>query len=118
MCDYVNIFPNALLAIRPDTVTLVTLFPKGPRRTASDMITFARAEALADPDAITRSLASRADFMTQAIREDNDINELQQLGVSSRLARPGRLSQLETTIWDLANYVRRRIADASGGMHA
>jgi hypothetical protein len=111
-CDYVNIFPNVLLAIRADTVTLLTLFPLGPKRTKADIFTLARPEALADPQAIERSFADRADFMTLTAQEDNAVNELQQLGVHSRLARPGRLSQLETTVWDLANYVRRRISNA------
>jgi len=110
ICDYVNIFPNALLAIRPDIISLLVLFPEGPRRTAAHVVTLAHRDALADPPAIEASFARKADFMALAMKEDNAINELQQSGVTSRLARPGRLSQLETTVWDLANYVRRRVS--------
>ena len=99
ICDYVNIFPNALLAIRADTVFVLLLFPDGPRRTIGHSIGLARPEA--EAEAIELSFGMRSEFMAAAMKEDNDINELQQSGVTSRLARPGRLSQLETTVWGL-----------------
>jgi len=106
---YVNVFPNATLAFRPDSVALVTVFPDGARRTRSTRITLARPEARDDNETLTQALAARATFSLQVAAEDNHVNELQQLGAASRLARPGRLSQLETTVWDLANYVRDRL---------
>jgi phenylpropionate dioxygenase-like ring-hydroxylating dioxygenase large terminal subunit len=117
ICDYVNIFPNALLAIRADQVSLLVLFPDGPRRTLAQVITLAHRDALLDPAAVEASFARRAEFMALAVKEDNDINELQQSGVTSRLARPGRLSQLETTVWDLANYVRQRVGSLAEERH-
>jgi phenylpropionate dioxygenase-like ring-hydroxylating dioxygenase large terminal subunit len=114
-CDYVNIFPNLLLAIRSDMVSLLILFPESPKRTLAQVVTLAHPTALADPEAVEESFARRADFMALAMQEDNEINELQQSGVVSRLAKPGRLSPLETTVWDLANYVRARVAEVEGG---
>ena len=43
--------------------------------------------------------------------EDNALNDMQQIGVASAFAEPGRFSHLESSAWDLAQYVRRRIGE-------
>jgi phenylpropionate dioxygenase-like ring-hydroxylating dioxygenase large terminal subunit len=108
--QYVNVFPNATLAFRPDSVSLVTVFPDGLARTRATRITLASRRALEDQTHLALKLGERAAFSRQAGDEDNYVNQLQQAGASSRLARAGRLSPLETTVWDLANYVRGRLA--------
>ena len=72
--------PNALLAIRPDNIGLVTVFPDGPNRTKANRITLARREALADPEALAQAQAKRAAFSARVAAEDNAVNELQQMG--------------------------------------
>jgi phenylpropionate dioxygenase-like ring-hydroxylating dioxygenase large terminal subunit len=46
-----------------------------------------------------------------SIPEDNEISNLQQKGLSSPLARPGRLTHLEPLVHDLANWVLDRVLD-------
>jgi choline monooxygenase len=46
-----------------------------------------------------------------SIPEDNDISALQQKGLSSPFARPGRLTHLEPLVHDLANWVLDRVLD-------
>jgi hypothetical protein len=42
--------------------------------------------------------------------EDNAVNDLQQIGAGSAVARVGRFSHLEASSWHMAEYIRRRIA--------
>jgi hypothetical protein len=46
-----------------------------------------------------------------SIPEDNDISKLQQRGLDSPFARPGRLTHLEPLVHDLANWVLDRVLD-------
>ncbi|HVH74569.1 MAG TPA: aromatic ring-hydroxylating dioxygenase subunit alpha [Stellaceae bacterium] len=46
-----------------------------------------------------------------SIPEDNDISNLQQQGLTSPFARPGRLTHLEPLVHDLANWVLDRVLD-------
>jgi phenylpropionate dioxygenase-like ring-hydroxylating dioxygenase large terminal subunit len=46
-----------------------------------------------------------------SIPEDNDISNLQQKGLSSPFARPGRLTHLEPLVHDLANWVLDSVLD-------
>jgi phenylpropionate dioxygenase-like ring-hydroxylating dioxygenase large terminal subunit len=46
-----------------------------------------------------------------SIPEDNDISDLQQRGLSSPFARPGRLTHLEPLVHELANWVLDRVLD-------
>lgn len=49
-----------------------------------------------------------------SIPEDNVISNLQQKGLSSPFARPGRLTHLEPLVHDLANWVLDRVVDGAG----
>jgi choline monooxygenase len=49
-----------------------------------------------------------------SIREDNEISNVQQKGLSSSFARPGRLTHLEPLVHDLANWVLDRVLDSPG----
>ncbi len=50
-----------------------------------------------------------------SIPEDNEISKLQQKGLSSPFARPGRLTHLEPLVHDLANWVLDRVLDDPAG---
>lgn len=68
---------------------------------------------------VSKASAAQPDFAATAaemkngrlgiIDEDLGINAAQKIGSRSRMARPGRLGHLETTVWHLANYLRRRL---------
>ncbi len=107
--DLYLIFPLTRLAVHPDRITLRLLTPVGPQRTTSKLITLVRPEVAAQPDLLTEKFALREPFSHRATIEDNAIDLMQQVGAGSQLARPGRLSHLEATVWHLAEYVRSRI---------
>ncbi|MBJ3776473.1 aromatic ring-hydroxylating oxygenase subunit alpha [Acuticoccus mangrovi] len=46
-----------------------------------------------------------------SVGEDNDISEIQQIGIRSPLAVPGRLSYLEPLVHDIANWVLDHVLD-------
>jgi phenylpropionate dioxygenase-like ring-hydroxylating dioxygenase large terminal subunit len=48
-----------------------------------------------------------------SIPEDNDISNLQQRGLASPFARPGRLTHLEPLVHDFANWVLDRVLDSA-----
>jgi phenylpropionate dioxygenase-like ring-hydroxylating dioxygenase large terminal subunit len=102
------IYPNTLLAVWPDRMLWFRTQPDGPLSTRLQAIELVRPEALA-PE-YSEILSKEKEFLDFFSREDIAINEVQQVGAASRLARPGRLSHLETTVWHLANYVRSKIA--------
>lgn len=68
-----------------------------------------------------KETAARADFEEVSQRyykrwqisvgEDNDISELQQAGIRSPLAEPGRLSYMEPLVHDIANWVLDHVLD-------
>ena len=43
-------------------------------------------------------------------QEDNAVNDMQQIGAASSLARISRFSHLEASSWHRAEYVRRRFS--------
>lgn len=104
----VQIFPNCLLGLDPDRVSVTSLLPLDAENTDWHRV------VLVDPRA-----AARADFAETVTRmqtrgtaiaaEDLEVNAIQQRATHSTLARPGRLSHLERTVWDLANYLRERV---------
>jgi phenylpropionate dioxygenase-like ring-hydroxylating dioxygenase large terminal subunit len=108
-CDYVLIFPYTLLSIRPDSAGVVILIPVDPKTTLSRSFTLVTAEAAAAPGLVAEKFGALKDFFAKAMKEDNDVNEMQQIGAASRYAPIGRLSHLELTVAHLADYVRSRI---------
>jgi phenylpropionate dioxygenase-like ring-hydroxylating dioxygenase large terminal subunit len=109
-CDYVLLYPATLLSIRPDSAGVLILIPVGPRLTLSRSFTLVSAEAAAQPALVAEAFAARKEFFDKANQEDIAVNEMQQAGAGSALARIGRLGHLERTVAHLAEYVRDRIA--------
>lgn len=105
-----HIFPLTRLIALPDHVRLKCVIPAGPMRTRATFISLVRPEAAAQPELIQQCLDKSSEFFTKAATEDNDMDEAQQLGVISRHARAGRLSHLEGNVWDLARYIRSKLA--------
>ena len=110
VCDYVLLYPATLLSIRPDSAGVLLLIPVGPQLTLSRSFTLVSPEAAAEPERITQIFAERRTFFEKANQEDTDVNEMQQAGAGSSLARAGRLGHLERTVAHLADYVRSRVA--------
>jgi len=108
--DLYHIQPLTRLAVFPDRIMFRLLTPLGPQRTKSNLVYLVRPEVAAQTALVDEKFAAVQDFYTQAGQEDYDINLMQQVGAGSMLAKPGRLSPLEATVWQLAEYVRGRIA--------
>jgi Rieske 2Fe-2S family protein len=89
---YFLLFPNALVSLHPDYVMLHTLWPRSPERTEVVCEWFFEPETMAaegfDPgDAVS--------FWDQVNREDWDVCELTQQGMSTRRFVPGRYTMQE-----------------------
>jgi phenylpropionate dioxygenase-like ring-hydroxylating dioxygenase large terminal subunit len=106
------IYPYHLLSVLPDRVFWFCLQPEGPARTRLQTHILVAPSAPADPDFAEKIEAERQ-FLNRANIEDITVNELQQRGAEAPSAAPGRLSHLEKAIWQLADYVRDRLADGA-----
>lgn len=103
------LYPANLLSLNRRRVNLISVLPVGPNRTIWNLIALAPDVAFEDPH--FKDKVAKAQEMLNLINdEDMRINGLQQLGAGGTLASKGRLSHLESTVWDLANYVRGKIA--------
>ncbi|ODN71068.1 aromatic ring-hydroxylating oxygenase subunit alpha [Methylobrevis pamukkalensis] len=106
-----HVFPMNLIGTSVDAVRWTTILPISPdetwwirhhlvRKSARDMPGF---------DALMEKTKANGAVIAG---EDVEVNTLQQMGAKSRYARPGRLSHLEKPVWQLADYVRAKLADA------
>jgi phenylpropionate dioxygenase-like ring-hydroxylating dioxygenase large terminal subunit len=104
------IYPMHLLAIFPDRVGWFCLQPEGPKRTKLQTTLLVRPEARDDPEFDAKIAKERAYFIAFN-DEDIAVNEKQMRGALSRTTRAGRLCDLEKAIWQLADYIRGKIAE-------
>jgi phenylpropionate dioxygenase-like ring-hydroxylating dioxygenase large terminal subunit len=113
-CDYVLIYPNLFLVMRSEVITVMPVLPISAKKCMTTSARLVRPETLAEEGMLQRSTDSRKEFMVKITAEDVGINIQQQRTLTtSRYLRPGRLSHLETTVWDLANHIRSRVGDAA-----
>ena len=113
-CDYVLIYPNLFLVMRSEAVTVMPVLPVSAKKCIAISARLVRPETLAEPGMLEKSAEGRKEFMVKITAEDVGINlQQQQTLTTSRYLRPGRLSHLETTVWDLANHIRSRVGDAA-----
>jgi len=105
---YPLMYPSTMFGCTFDCMWWLELHPKGPEETN-----------LIVGSCFPRQFTERSDFeeVVQryykrwdiSIPEDNQISELQQRGLASPLARPGRLAQAEPLVHSFANWVLDRI---------
>jgi Rieske 2Fe-2S family protein len=108
---YFLLFPNLLVSLHPDYVMLHTLWPRAAGRT--DVI----CEWLFEPATIDRAGFDPSDavaFWDQVNREDWQVCELTQRGMSSRHFRPGRYTTQEGDVHEFDVMVAERYLDALG----
>jgi len=107
---FVLVYPCANFACNQDGVFWVELYPKGPART--DLVlrfAFPRSTvARPDFEEIVQRYYHRCDV---SVPEDINISEIQQRGLSSPLARPGRVSLQEPIVHAFANWLLDRVLD-------
>jgi glycine betaine catabolism A len=107
---YYAIFPNMLLSLHPDYMMVHTLWPIAPDRTINIC------EWHFQPSELARegfSAADAVDFWNMTNRQDWDVCELSQAGISSRAYTPGPYSNREDLL-----YAFDRMIVALHGSHA
>ena len=107
---FLAIYPSTFFATTQDCMWWLQQFPRGPDRTK-----------VVIGSCFPRATVARADFAERAqyyyrrwdksLPEDNAISELQQAGLQSSFASPGRLSVHEPLVRDIANWVLDRMLD-------
>lgn len=104
----VLVYPFTLLTFMQGGCDIRILNPLGPGVTWSRILATRERAQVAEPGFSTwlAEFIATADIVN---KEDNDINCMQQLGVASSRAQPGRFSHLEACAWYLAQYVRRAV---------
>jgi phenylpropionate dioxygenase-like ring-hydroxylating dioxygenase large terminal subunit len=105
-----QIFPNCLLGLDPDRVSITMLLPLGPELTVWHRVLLVNPAAAARDD-FADTCARMRERGTRIAAEDLAVNGIQQRALHSAFAQPGRLSHLERTVWQQANYLRRRLLD-------
>ncbi|WP_313683388.1 aromatic ring-hydroxylating dioxygenase subunit alpha [Pantoea sp.] len=108
--ELVLLYPNCLISLNPDRISISAILPLSPHATQWHRVVLVSPESAARDD-FAQTAASMKQGSLTIIDEDQWINAEQQRGSRSRLARPGRLSHLETTVWHLANYLKIRMAE-------
>jgi Rieske 2Fe-2S family protein len=103
------VFPNTLISLHPDYVLLHTLWPRAADRTEVICEWFFEPETIAadgfdDSDAVA--------FWDQVNREDWQVCELTQRGVSSRAYLPGRYTEQEEDVHAFDVMVAERYLEA------
>lgn len=108
--DLLLIYPNCLISLNPDRVTISAILPRQPQMTDWHRLVLV-SDASAAQDSFAQTAATMKSNSLPIIEEDQFINTLQQRGSLSALARPGRLSHLETTVWHFSNFLRTKLAE-------
>jgi phenylpropionate dioxygenase-like ring-hydroxylating dioxygenase large terminal subunit len=102
------VYPYHLLNVLPDRVFWFCMQPIGAGRTRLQSHLLVRRDAHEMPD-YHQKMAREREFLIVVNDEDIAVNEMQQLGAATRAALPGRFSELEKALWQLADYVRDRV---------
>lgn len=105
---FIAIYPSTFFATTQDCMWWLQQFPQGPDRTKVVL-----------GSCFPRATVARADFREKvpfyfrrwdkSVPEDNAISELQQAGLRSSFAKPGRLSVREPLVRDIDNWVLDRV---------
>lgn len=105
---FVLLYPNVVLACNQDGVFWIELYPRAAGHTELILrFAFPRTTvALPNFEEIVQRYYRRCDI---SIPEDNRIAEIQQQGLNSPLARPGRVSPHEPIVHALANWLLDRV---------
>ena len=111
---FILIYPAAMLAIANDTMWCFEAHPRGPERTQLVLTSCFPEQRFERPDfqALAANYFKRQDIV---VREDNDISELQQRGLQSWHATPGRFCIKEKIVHALDNWVLDRVLGEQHG---
>lgn len=102
------VYPNSMIAMTVDAMWSFECHPTGPETCRVVMTSCFPASRFAQPDfaELAQNYYKRQDIV---VEEDNSIAEVQQAGLRSPLARPGRFSHKEPIVHALDNWVLDRL---------
>lgn len=101
--NYVSLNPSTMLGMTLDCVWYLELQHNGPDRIKVVAGACFPEETIARPD-FEEKVQYYYKRWDKSLGEDNEIAEVQQLGLSSPFVKPGRLSHLEPLVSDLAQW--------------
>jgi len=106
----VTIFPCTLFFMSPDQTSWLHVIPHDAGHHTAHYVPLVQPEALDDPDVEAKLDLARKTL--DAVHQQDLVGCAEvQRGLGSRLARPGRFSHLETTIWQLQNWLLDRLEE-------
>ena len=105
---FVVIYPMTFFAFTQDCLWWLQQFPQGATRTKVVIGSCFPRATVARPDFAER-VEKYYRRWDKSLPEDNAISELQQAGISSSYARPGRLSRHELLVHGIANWMLDRV---------
>ncbi|MDH3466370.1 MAG: aromatic ring-hydroxylating dioxygenase subunit alpha [Gammaproteobacteria bacterium] len=106
---YTHILPSTILCATRDCMWFFECYPQGPDRTKLYMNSCFPKDSVALPEFETM-VARYYERWDMALDEDIAILEKQQLGVGSPLARPGRISHLESAVGYFETWLAARVS--------
>ncbi len=109
---YTHILPSTILCATRDCMWFFECYPQGPDRTKFYMNSCFPKHSIASPDFDT-IVANYYERWDTALVEDVAILEAQQRGVSSPLARPGRVSHLESAVGHFEAWLADRVSTST-----
>lgn len=103
-----SIYPTTLFNTNADRIHWTTIIPVSVNKCIWFRQVLVKKEALALPN-YQEIIDNIRETGMAIFMEDIEVNDMQQIGAQSSLATVGRLSHLEKTVWQFANYVRSRV---------
>lgn len=103
------VYPFHLVSTFADRIVWFSLQPKGPEQTLLQTHLLLHEETMQQED-FPVLLEEQLKNWHVVNMEDITVNEMQQKGARTASASVGRLSHLEIAIWQLSNFIRRRLA--------
>jgi phenylpropionate dioxygenase-like ring-hydroxylating dioxygenase large terminal subunit len=111
---YTWVYPNMTFAASQDSLWMYQAFPRSPGRCWVVQSVCFPAESVALHDFEDKAV-HYYERIDAALAEDLPFLERQQLGLSSKFAKPGRFSALEPSVANFACWYAGRLAAALGG---
>ena len=110
---YILIYPSTMLGCTYDTMWWLELQPESAGRCRLIVGSCFPEETVARPDFedLAQNYYKRWDI---SIAEDNEISELQQVGLASPFVKPGRFSHMEPLVHAIDNWVLDRVVGRAG----
>lgn len=103
------VYPVNLIGTHADRIHWTTLIPLAANKTKWVRHVLVQPEA-ADLPNLPEIAAGLKEAGLRIADEDLGVNSMQQYGATSSFASVGRVSHLESAVWQLSEYVRRQVA--------